>query len=83
MTIKKQKKEFEPHLRGDNEEDIENYIDEQIRPTTQESIISNCEWKDRQWFRQHEELKIYIMNREEALMQVLVELQGHKIFLLH
>ncbi|KAJ1443313.1 Zinc finger, BED-type [Sesbania bispinosa] len=36
----------------EEEEDIEDHIDEQIRLATQESIISQRQWEDRQRFRQ-------------------------------
>ena len=49
---KKRKEEFEARLRGDDEDEIEDHIDEQIRLATQESIRSHHEWEDRQRFRQ-------------------------------
>ena len=44
----KKKKEFEACLRGDDEDEI----DKQIRLATQESLRSQHEWEDRQWFKQ-------------------------------
>lgn len=48
---KKRKEEFEARLRGENEEDIDDLLDDQIRLATQESIKSHHAWEHRQRFR--------------------------------
>ncbi|KAF1893114.1 hypothetical protein Lal_00015545 [Lupinus albus] len=51
IDYKKRKDEFEARLRGDtNEEDIDNYIDEQVRQAKQASLNSQYEWEQRQHF---------------------------------
>ncbi|KAF1862134.1 hypothetical protein Lal_00026653 [Lupinus albus] len=53
IDSKKRKDEFEARLRGDtNEEDIDDYIDEQVRQAKQASLNSQYEWEQRQHFRQ-------------------------------
>ncbi|CAL0306258.1 unnamed protein product [Lupinus luteus] len=53
LDSKKRKDEFEARLRGDtNEEDLDDYIDEQVRQAKQASLSSQYEWEQRQHFRQ-------------------------------
>ncbi|KAF7812774.1 WEB family protein [Senna tora] len=51
---KKRKEEFEARLRDDEQDEMKDLMDEdvQMRRATQESIISQREWEDRQRFRQ-------------------------------
>ena len=52
VDTKKRKEEFEARLRGDEEDEEESFVNEQMRQATQESIRSHREWEDRQRFRQ-------------------------------
>ncbi|KAF1881817.1 hypothetical protein Lal_00042526 [Lupinus albus] len=53
IDSKKRKDEFKARLRGDtNEEDIDDYIDEQVRQAKQASLNSQYEWEQMQHFRQ-------------------------------